>query len=182
MDAKSPDFFSSRTSPFWRFIIRGALLYTVWYFLYEFYIKPHTHFDEWVISLLTTGATHFLDALGFTMKEFADGRWRTHMAIDGSVGVTVGAPCDGIVLFALFTIFVLSYPGAAKHKWWFIPLGLIVIHVLNTLRIAALTWIVFYNEAWLDFNHDYTFTIFVYAVVFCLWYVWVTRFANVNKA
>ena len=29
---------------------------------------------------------------------------------------------------------------------------------------------------WLKFNHDYTFTVLVYAVVFGLWYGWVRWF------
>lgn len=177
-DVKKPDLLTKGQWPFWRFLITGTLAYGIWYFFYEFYIKPSTAFDEWIIDLLVSGANGLLQALGFTMHAFADGVWRTHLAIEGSKGVTVGAPCDGIVLFALFTVFILAYPGPVRRKFWFIPFGLIVIHLLNTFRIAALTWIVYYNEAWLDFNHDYTFTIFVYAVVFGLWYWWVNKLSS----
>lgn len=169
------NFRSLSGNPFLKFVLTGTALYAVWYFSYEFFLKPYTALDETVIDYLTRGADFMLRSVGFETKYFADGVWRTHVAIAGSKGVTVGAPCDGIVLFALFTVFVLSFPGPWKHRAWFIPFGLLFIQLLNTLRIAALAWIVHYNEAWLAFNHDYTFTVFVYSVVFALWYVWVNK-------
>ena len=33
----------------------------------------------------------------------------------------------------------------------------------------------------LDFNHDYTFTIIVYAFVFMLWYIWIQRFSPLGN-
>jgi exosortase family protein XrtF len=179
-----PNFRLLSGSPFLQFVLTGAVLYALWYFSYEFYLKPSTAIDEWIIDALTKGADSLLRTLGYSMKTFEDGVWRTHVAIAGSKGVTVGAPCDGLVLFALFTVFVLAYPGSWKHRLWFIPSGLLLIQLLNTARIAALTWIVHYNENWLAFNHDYTFTVFVYGVVFGLWYIWVNRFGakSTNKS
>jgi hypothetical protein len=55
------------------------------------------------------------------------------------------------------------------------------IHLVNVLRVVALTWIVSVNESWLAFNHDYTFTILTYAWVFFLWYIWVNRFSSLNS-
>ena len=30
----------------------------------------------------------------------------------------------------------------------------------------------------MTFNHDYTFTVFVYSIIFLLWYLYATRGAN----
>ena len=78
--------------------------------------------------------------------------------IAGSLnGVTVGAPCDGIVLLALFTVFIVAFPGPWKHKLWYLPAGLIAIHLINAIRITALAVIAHVKIEWLQFNHDYTF-------------------------
>ena len=77
--------------------------------------------------------------------------------------MTIGAPCDGVVLYALFIFFILAFPGSVKHKLWFIPLGALSVFYLNVLRIVGLAIIMDINEEWLAFNHDYTFTIIVYA-------------------
>ena len=60
-------------------------------------------------------------------------------------------------------------------RLWYIPLGLALIHLSNLIRIASLVLILLYSPESLAFNHDYTFTIFVYAVIFALWYGWVCK-------
>jgi exosortase/archaeosortase family protein len=73
-------------------------------------------------------------------------------------------------LFAVFTLFLLAYPGPWRHKAWFIAFGLLTIHVINVLRIAALCIIVTIDYELLNFNHDYTFYVIVYGWVFLLWW------------
>ena len=164
-------------NPLFRFVLFASTLYLVWYVLYEFYLKIHTSFDEVVIGNLVFLTKKLLHLLGYKLTSYSDVAYSNVVQIVDSLGVTVGAPCDGIVLLALFTVFIIAFPGSWKHKLWFLPAGLISIHLINVLRIAALAIIVDINPAWLDFNHDYTFTILVYAYVFFLWYIWVNKFS-----
>lgn len=166
-------------NPFSRFLILSSVLYLSWHFTYSGYLQKNTLIDDTVINNLVVSGEKLLSLLGYDTTDYsADGQFRIHFGIVGSNGVTIGAPCDGIVLFALFTVFMISYPGPIKHKLWFTPVGLMIIHGLNILRVTGLALIVYYNEAWLAFNHDYTFTIIVYAVVFILWLIWINRFAQ----
>ncbi|MDZ4824539.1 MAG: archaeosortase/exosortase family protein [Flavobacteriales bacterium] len=137
--------------------------------------------DKYVAHSLVSLAEFQLRTLGFDVAEFGDPVFRNQVGIEGSVGIVIGAPCDGIVLFALFTFFIVAFPGAWKHKLWFIPAGIAALHIINSLRVATLAWLFWYKPEWLDFNHDYTFTILVYAFVFCLWYVWVRKFSLPRK-
>ncbi len=168
-------------NPLVRFIFVGTVLYLAWYIFYEFYLKIHTSFDDIVINNLVYITKKLMTLLGFSLVSFSENMYQDVIQIDGSLGVTIGAPCDGIVLLALFTVFILAFPGPWKHKVWFLPLGLIAIHLINVLRIVALAIIVDMNPAWLDFNHDYTFTILVYAFVFYLWYIWVNKFSPLKN-
>ncbi len=165
-------------NPFFRFLLLGTVLYVSWYFLYELWLKPSTGFDDFVIAHIVAGSEWLLQFVGFTLYDRVE--WNlawNYLGIEGAQGVIVGAPCDGIVLFALFAIFIIAFPGPLKHKLWFIPAGLLSIHFINVLRVASLTVIDSINPEWLAFNHDYTFTVLVYAYVFWLWYVWVNRFS-----
>lgn len=90
-------------------------------------------------------------------------------------GVWVGDACNGFILFALFAIFVAAYPGPLKRKLWFIPAGILGIHLINAIRVAILTIIAEKSPESLTFNHNYTFTALVYAFVFWLWYVWASK-------
>lgn len=166
-----------KENPLLSFLIIGALAYLGWYVLYEFVLRPHSALDEWVVDRIVKGTESVLQLFGYELRIFDDGLWRNHVGIAGSPGVTIGAPCDGIILFALFSIFVFAFPGPWKHKAWYIPVGVLAIHWINVFRVVALAVIVHYRPDLLDFNHDYTFTIIVYAFVFLLWYIWVQKFA-----
>jgi exosortase family protein XrtF len=170
-------------NPFFRFVIVSTSLYVAWYLTYEYYLKPSTSFDVVVIDSLVRTAETIMNVAGFELTDYqtADGDCRLHIGIQGSKGVTVGAPCDGAVLYALFICFVAAFPGRSKHKFWFIPVGAFSIYIINALRVVALAVVVNINEDWLAFNHDYTFTIIVYAYVFFLWWLWVNKFSGIEQ-
>jgi len=94
-----------------------------------------------------------------------------------SHGVWIGEPCNGIKIFGLFTIFILSFKGDIKRKIIFIPIGIAMLHFLNILRIAILTYISATNPYILDFNHNITFQLFIYGSMLALWYLWITKFS-----
>lgn len=161
--------------PMLRFIGLGALLYLAWYLLYEFVLKPHTALDEVVATNLVQGSTWLLELLSYEVMDAATCARPNALGIVGGDCLQVGAPCDGVVLFALFICFIVAFPGPWKKRLWYIPLGLALIHLSNLIRIASLVLILFYSPESLAFNHDYTFTIFVYVVIFALWYGWVGK-------
>jgi exosortase family protein XrtF len=100
------------------------------------------------------------------------------VGIDGTHGLWIGDPCNGLTLFALFAIFIVAYPGPWKHKLWFIPVGITVIHFLNVMRITALCIIVMKRPEWLDFNHTYTFQLLMYGFIFGLWWIWIQKLSS----
>jgi exosortase family protein XrtF len=170
-------------NPFYRFIFFAVALYALWYAAYEFWLKPSSLLDEWVISALVEHSRILFSWFGADLEPISDSaKLHNWIALKGSSGVIVGAPCDGMALFALFSIFIVAFPGPIKHKLWFIPAGILLVHFVNVLRVLALVIIVDLNPEWLSFNHDYTFTILVYAFIFALWYIWVSKFSPLKKA
>ena len=168
--------------PFYRFLLLALLLYFGWQWLYTFEIGPGNTLDKPIVEnlvWLTSGMLHFL---GFTPIAQPHGaEWTRIVGIDGTTGVWIGDGCNGITLLVIFLIFTLAYPGPWKAKLWFIPLGMISIHLLNTLRVLMLTIILKFHPSWLYFNHTYTFTLLIYGWVFFLWYLWASRFGNLQK-
>lgn len=162
-----------------RFLVIGFGGYIIWHLTYEAYLKPATLLDEVVTENLVVMTEAVMQLLGYeplTVFQENDGAFRHRVGIEGAQGVFVGPSCDGVVLFALFTIFILSFPGKWVRKLWYIPMGIGVIHLTNMLRIASLLLIqLYFGKEALEFNHDYTFTVLVYAVIFALWYGYTTR-------
>lgn len=162
-----------RIPPAGIFLLKAIGLYLLWFILYDLWLHPTGKVDLWVINNIIFFSSIILDALGYAVIEGIPYQedFRT-VGIDGTHGLWVGDACNGLELFALFTGFVLAYPGPWKRKLWFIPLGLVVIHFLNVIRVVALSLIDYHAPEYLEFNHTYTFTIFVYGCVFLLWMLW----------
>jgi exosortase family protein XrtF len=166
-------------NPLFRFLTIAGLLLLSWNFVYDLYLKPHTQIDRVVVDNLIDISGFFLKAMGYELMPAppAAQQIRT-IGIDGTSGVWIGDPCNGIILFALFLVFMIAYPGSWRKKLWYIPLGLVIIHLVNVIRIVALTIIVSIDYNWLEFNHNYTFYIFVYGAVFALWYIWAFKLSG----
>lgn len=165
-------------NPFVRFLFIAATLFIAWFFLFEFIITDHTSFNQFLIESLIDISGGILTVLGFDLipEPPSDVIIRT-IGIDGSTGVWVGDPCSGLEIMVIFIIFMLAIPGPWKSKLWFIPAGLVLIHLINAIRVTVLAWLVSKDYSYLDFNHDYTFKVVIYTLIFFLWVLWVKKFA-----
>ena len=176
MDLKKPEF---------RFLISFIPFITFWFFLYH-----HLHKLDTVFGINYSLLTEFSKLLSFQSNFILSiFNFQTSTEIHGDMvvakilgypyshGVWIGEPCNGIKIFGLFTIFILSFKGDIKRKIIFIPIGIAILHFLNILRIAILTYISATNPFVLDFNHNITFQLFIYGSMLALWYLWITKFS-----
>jgi exosortase family protein XrtF len=163
------------------FVIKAVGLYLLWFIAYDFYLAPSGIIDAWLNNRVARDGVALLNLLGYNGSALP-GIDQTVMCIDGIEMVGVGNPCNGLELFALFTGFILCFPGHWKTKLWFIPMGILIIHLVNVIRAAVLALIQKNAPEQLDFNHHYTFTIIVYTVIFVLWMLWTNKFSPKNPA
>jgi len=171
-----------KRDPVVRFLVVGAIGYLLWYLAYELWLHPWGVLDRAVIDNLIRVSGGVLEVLGYELlQEPLNAEQIRTIGVQGGHLLWIGDPCNGVGLFAVFTLFLLAYPGPWRHKAWFIAFGLLTIHVINVLRIAALCIIVTIDYELLNFNHDYTFYVIVYGWVFLLWWLWVTRFAGPSR-
>jgi exosortase family protein XrtF len=165
------------SNAFLRFLFSAGFLYLLLYFLYQFIVKRYTYYDQKFIGSIIEASDFLLRIAGYTTFTVLQDRDMQVIGIDGSNGVWVGSNCNAITLFALFSVFIITYPGYQRDKWWFVPSGILAIHLLNILRVVALALVANYYPRYLDFNHTYTFTFVVYGFIFFLWILWVNKFS-----
>jgi len=154
------------------FISKAITLYLIWYFIYEQWLTKVGTLDGIIIDSIVYITNKILLFLGYSTFVYEH-----TFGIDGSNGVYIGTPCNGLELMALFSGFILIFKGSWKNKLWFIPMGIVFIYVFNVLRVLALAIIAKVAPETLDFNHKYTFTLMLYLMVFLGWMVWVKKFA-----
>jgi exosortase/archaeosortase family protein len=160
----------SQLAPRWQFLLLAAGLYLVWLIGYEGFIGPDGRLDTWLSVNIAAASAGLLRLLGFAASVGAN---TTVLLMDGQPAVVVGAPCDGLVLYALFTGFIVAFPGPLRPKLWFIPLGVVGLYLLNILRVGGLALNQHYAHQSVDFNHHYTFSFVVYGCICALWMQWV---------
>lgn len=85
--------------------------------------------------------------------------------------------CNGINVMIVFLAFVLAFGGQRARIAWFIPLGFLVIHVANLMRILWLFWLSSIDARLFYYFHKYFFTGVIYVIVFGLWWGWVTKWS-----
>lgn len=155
------------------FILKGVVLYLLWFMLYDNWLLKDGLVDHFLINHLVNSTSFLLQSFGYTVFEYADA-----VGVDGTHGVLIGVPCNGLSLFALFAGFIIIFPGKWLYKLIYIPLGILLIHIINIFRLVGLALVVVYHPTSLEFNHKYTFTVIVYVFIFLLWIIWVNKFSR----
>ena len=99
---------------------------------------------------------------------------------DNKDSIDILFPCAGVQPMLQFALLILLYPGPWKHKTWYIPMGMIIIHFTNVFRITCLCIIMAYWPQHWYYAHDYPFRILVYLVIFIMWIIWNEKFYHRN--
>ena len=167
--------------PFLFFLLRFGAAYLLLVFLYATYLGQFDVKQKEVDSITYEVAQqskfvlHFFDdsaSIAPNPKEagvklFYRQRWIARI-IEG---------CNAVSVMILFVSFVVAFRGKMKSMLWFIPLGIVVIHCANILRIAFLAVALYHFPQAEHVLHGVLFPLAIYGIVFLLWMVWVNRFS-----
>jgi exosortase/archaeosortase family protein len=130
-------------------------------------------------------ATYFLQDLLFKNSTYlikhilglqfvTDGFRMTFLANHGYIAINES--CSGLKIFLQFIVLMVLFPGPWKHKLWYIPAGLVMIHLTNIFRIVGLAQVTISFPRYWEFSHDYFFRPLFYVVIFTMWVIWVEYF------
>ena len=169
-----------------KFISIFIPLIVIWFFSYHYIYKIDELLSSnsliYFSSILSQQSNIILEIFGFKAITEIHGDMVVSKitGLEFSHGVWIGEPCNGIKVFGLFTIFIISYHGKFLNKLIYIPAGILVLHFLNVLRIGILTYISAVNPYILDFNHNVTFQLVIYGAMLGLWYLWIIKLSTIE--
>lgn len=89
--------------------------------------------------------------------------------------------CNAVSVIILFISFVIAFSGKIKTTLIFILFGGLIIYVLNVIRIASLTILLFHFPEKEHILHGVLFPLIIYGLVFLLWIIWVNKFSKYAK-
>lgn len=89
--------------------------------------------------------------------------------------------CTAIKQSFIWLIIMLFARGVQKRKLWFIPLGWLMIHIFNVIRISLINMLCEFHPAMFTFWHLYFFKYAFYFMMFLMWVAWNERLGGPKK-
>lgn len=160
------------------FLVKAGVLYIVWHFIYQNIFEEEGVAIRRIGEHIASVSAALLRMLGYSSDAVVFNGFKTMLTLNGQNVVWIDSGCTGLTLMALFAGFVIAYPGDWKKKAWYIPLGIVVIYIVNLLRVLALA--INHGHGSFEFNHKYTYTIITYAAIFGLWMLWANRLSGMS--
>ena len=96
-------------------------------------------------------------------------------------GILISSGCTGLKQIIQVLLLFLIYPGPLKHKAWFIPSGIVIIHMTNILRIILLALAIISDLPHIEFIHTYILRPLFYVVIFFMWWIWAEKIAHEGR-
>jgi exosortase family protein XrtF len=159
------------------FLGKFLAIYVLGNVLYGIYITSWQPDPDPVTRAVTQQSSWCLNMAGEStvIREHTE---RASIAIvkDDDPVISVFEGCNGLNVMIIFVAFVVAFGGSRKAMLWFIPAGLLIIHLVNLLRVDLLYVTALHFESYFYYVHKYFFTAILYVIVFILWAIWVLRF------
>ena len=134
--------------------------------LYYPFMDKYLNFIKWYRAFLLQLSHISTNMVGY--PSYVSDKY--HLQIIGGYSIQLVYSCLGFALIGVWFSFLIAYPSALrkKIKWAFI--GLLVITILNTIRIASIAIIASnLRKSDLDFHHD-IFNAIVYIIIIIMIY------------
>lgn len=132
--------------------------------------------SRWVVEFLGVHVTAFDELrIGQSLRE------NVFYHAENNGYVSVNPSCSGLKQFYQWFFLMILFPGPWKHKAWFIPAGIVIIHLVNVFRIVSMVFVTIHLVEYWDFIHDWILRPFFYVVMFLLWVWWNEKFYLKSK-
>ncbi len=165
------------------FLLKFVGIYLAGNILYGLYITAYEPRPDPVTHVVTDQTAGVLRTCGFpvTIGDRAN-KPTTDINFMGKAKLSVYEGCNGLNTMIIFVAFLIAFGPISRPLLWFIPLGLLIIHLANLARITLLFLVAEYRPNAMYFTHKYFFTAALYVVIFALWIWWVKKFARPKPA
>ena len=163
------------------FLLKFILINAVLTMAYSMYLKsfPSTDSFTYEVSAESSSLARFIGFDSYIEQNPDEASVR--IFLDDVYRVKIVEGCNGLAVMILFLAFVVAFGGRLLDMVIFIPLGILLIHTSNIIRLVFLVYIYVYHYELADVFHDYIFPAIIYGMVFVLWVIWVNYFAFASK-
>ena len=160
--------------PALRFLLIFLSVYFVLNLLYGVWIETLGQQPDVVTHWVSNQSAAIVRAMGWEAEAVPNPDRPTIRMTDGNKTIlNVFEGCNGLNVIIVFLAFIMAFGGSLKKMLWFVPLGILVIHLFNLFRILLLYFLASNNSTYFYYFHKYFFTAMIYLAVFFLWWLWI---------
>lgn len=158
------------------FLGKFLVFYLVANILYGLWIESYGEKPDPLTRAVTKQTAWCLETAGFE-AEVKDNPSRPTVLVmaESLVVISVFEGCNGLNVMIVFVAFIIAFSGRLRSIVWFIPAGLLLIHLVNLVRVGVLYWMARFQPHYFYYFHKYLFTAFLYFIVFLLWWIWIYK-------
>ena len=143
------------------------------------------HFVHYTLLTLGESSVFLLNLMGHPAWIIDDPAYEAMRFIDleeAYTNVYIKNVCLGIDTMFVFSALIVGFPGKWVDRLWFIPLGILGIHIINIFRITGLCLAIIYTDDPTAVDHHMMFNIAAMIFIFGMFVVWVNRSARSWKS
>ena len=159
---------------FWKFFVLGDEVGTIVTFFGMDISRPFAWMAQHIACAVAAG----LDFFGFDITLDTVNNIVRH---ENGRAIRIIHSCTGIKQAYIFCCIIAFYRGPWLKKLWYIPLGLVIIHLFNIFRIAFIAGFFKYNPDSFDFLHEHLFKYLFYGIIFLMWVFWEEKIVTKKK-
>jgi len=156
------------------FLLKFLGLYVLGNVLYGMFVHAWYPGVDPVTAWVTNQTSDVLTLLGWTTSvEEKTLKATANIMYEGRAILAVFEGCNGLNVMVIYVAFLVAFGPYTKRLLWFIPMGLLLVHVFNIGRIFLLFFVSIQLPRFMYFTHKFFFTAILYIVIFILWVVWI---------
>lgn len=169
------------------FLIKFFATYFILFAIYSVYLQNSQKKDSifQVSSITKVVADQTISTLtffGYNVEGIQhDKELSIKLIIEGEYTARVIEGCTSISIIILFIAFLVAFAGTLKATILFALFGSVFIYIINILRIAFLTVLIYKYPEHVEFLHGILFPAIIYGAIFFLWIIWVNKFSSLKK-
>jgi exosortase family protein XrtF len=169
--------------PFLIFIGTFFSAYIVLTLLYKFYLNSFATNDvDGITSIVSRNVEQLMQLFNWDIhidKNLSHPYFEVWFNKKYTIRIVEG--CNAMSVIILFVSFVIAFSGKFKTTLLFILAGSTLIYILNVIRIAILTVLLFHFPENEHILHGVLFPLIIYGLVFLLWVFWVNKYSKYAK-
>lgn len=164
------------------FLIKFIGIFVVANLLYGLYVTAYSPKPDPITSWVSYHTAFALQGCGWpAVTQDSETRPTTQLIFEERSVLSIYEGCNGVNMMIIFVAFLIAFGPISRTLWWFIPVGLAILHGMNLARIALLFWVSLYMPDVMYFTHKYFFTAILYVVIFLLWIWWVKKLSAIKR-